>query len=97
MLLDDPAQDMDQSAFRALCRFLATLLGLYDAAGRPFTLILLLNQEDRAMDAARATGHGLILLGWTGRQEDATLRRIERFGEGVRSQQPGDLFERPAS
>ena len=97
MLLDDPAQDMDQSAFRALCRFLATLLGLYDAAGRPFTLILLLNQEDRAMDAARETGHGLILLGWTGRQEDATLRRIERFGEGVRSQQPGDLFERPAS
>jgi len=97
MLLDDPAQDMDQPAFRALCRFLAALLGLYEAAGLPFTLILLLNQEDRAMDAARETGQGLILLGWTGRQEDATLRRIELFGEGVRSPQPADLFAQSAS
>ena len=65
MLLDDPAQTMDQPAFRALCRFLATLLGLYEAAGSPFTLLLLLNKEERAMEAARETGQGLILLGWT--------------------------------
>jgi hypothetical protein len=94
MLLDDPAQDMDQPAFRALCRFLATLLSLYQAASLPFTLILLLNQDDRAMDAARETGQGLIRLGWSGRQEDATLLRIALFGEGARSPQPGDLFTR---
>jgi hypothetical protein len=96
MLLDDPAQDLDQPAFRALCRFLATLLSLYDAAGLPFTLILLLNQEDRAMDAARETGQGLILLGWTGDQEDAAVRRIAIFEEGTRSPQPGDVFAKTA-
>ena len=92
MLLDDPAQDMDQAAYRAFCRFLAALLGLYRAEGRPFTLVLLLGQQDRALDAARETGEGLILLGWTGRQEDATVRRVALFGEGVRSPQPEDLF-----
>jgi len=97
MLLDDPARDMDQPAFRALCRFLATLLSLYDSAGLPFTLVLLLNQEDRAMDAARETGQGLILLGWTGRQEDAAVQRIGIFGGEIRSPQPGDLFPRSAS
>jgi hypothetical protein len=97
MLLDDPAQDMDQPSFRALCRFLATLLSLYDNAGLDFTLLLLLNQEDRAMDAARETGQGLILLGWTGSQEDATVQRIGIFGEGTRSPQPADLFPRAAS
>ena len=96
MLLDDPAQDLDQPAFRALCRFLATLLSLYDAAGLPFTLVLLLNQEDRAMDAARETGQGLILLGWTGDQEDAAVRRIALFGAGTRSPQPEDVFARTA-
>jgi hypothetical protein len=92
LLLDDPAADMDQPAFRALCRFLASLQSLYEAQGRPFTLVLLLNQEDRAVDAARETGQGLILLGWTGRQEDATLHRVGIFGEEVRSPQPEDLF-----
>ena len=96
MVLDDPAQDMDQPAYRALCRFLATLLGLYEAGGQPFTLVLLLNQEDRAMDAARETGQGLILLGWTGRQEDAAVKRITLFGEGIRSPQPGDLWGQTA-
>lgn len=96
MLLDDPAQDMDQPAYRAFCRFLATLLGLYEAGGQPFTLVLLLNQEDRAMDAARETGQGLTLLGWTGRQEDATVQRITLFGEGIRSPQPGDLWAQTA-
>lgn len=91
----DPAlspEAMAQQVHRALCRFLASLLSLYEAQGRPFTLVLLLNQEDRAVDAARETGHGLILLGWTGRQEDATLHRVGIFGEGVRSPQPEDLF-----
>jgi hypothetical protein len=96
MLLDDPAQDMDQPAFRALCRFLATLLNLYDSAGQAFTLVLLLNQEDRAMDAARELGQGLILLGWTGSQEDAAVQRIAIFGEEIRSPQPADLFPRAA-
>jgi hypothetical protein len=97
MLLDDPAQDMDAHAFRALCRFLATLLNLQEAAGLPFTLILLLNQEERALEAARETGQGLLVLGWTGKQEDGTLRRIELFGEGTRCPQPGDVFVDSAS
>jgi len=96
-LLDDPAQDLDQPTFRALCRFLATLMNLHERAGLPYTLILLLNQQDRAMDAARDLGQDLLLLGWTGRQEDATLQRIELFGPEVRSPQPAEVFVGTAS
>lgn len=74
-----------------------TLLCLYDAAGLPFTLVLLPNQEDRAMDAARETGQGLLLLGWTGEQEGAVVRRIALFGDATRSPRPGDLFGRTGS
>jgi hypothetical protein len=92
LLLDDPARDMDQAAHRAFCRFLASLAGLYQASGSPFTLVLLAGQQERALDAARELGAGVLVLGWTGRQEDAAVKRLVLFGEGVRSPQPEDLW-----
>lgn len=96
ILLDDPDQDMDQPAFRAFCRFLASFMGLCEAAALPFTAVLFLHQEERALEAARETGQGLVVLGWTACQEDATARRVTLFGEGVRSPQPADIWTEAA-
>lgn len=102
LLLDDPAQEMDQPTFRELARFLATLLRLHEHAARPFTLLLLLHQEERALDAARETDSGLYMLGWTDRQtefagESNTVRRMRINGPGFHSPQARTLFESSAT
>ena len=53
MLLDDPAQEMDQPSFRELVRLWETLLRLHQKMCRSFTLIAALHQEARALEAAR--------------------------------------------
>jgi hypothetical protein len=70
LLLDDPAQEMDQPTYRDLCRLLATILRLYVHEKKQFTLMLLLHREDRALDAARETHAGLRVLGWMLDQTD---------------------------
>ncbi|OHC71015.1 MAG: hypothetical protein A3H93_18390 [Rhodocyclales bacterium RIFCSPLOWO2_02_FULL_63_24] len=102
LVLDDPAQEMDQPTFRELTRFLATLLRLHEYAARPFTLLLLLHQEERALDAARETDSGLYMLGWTDRQteftdESNTVRRMRINGPGFHSPQARMLFEPSAT
>lgn len=99
LILDDPAQEMDQPTFRELTRFLATLLRLHEHTARPFTLLLLLHQEERALDAARETDSGLYMLGWTRRQtefpgESNTVRRMRINGPGFHSPQARVLFDR---
>jgi len=74
VLLDDPAQEMDQPSFRELVRLWETLLRLHQRMDRPFTLITALHQEDRALDAARATDGKMYILGWQGKQEDTSDR-----------------------
>lgn len=64
MALDDPAQEMDQTTFRAFTRLLQTLCRLHERYSMPLTLVLLLHQEDRALDAARATNHQVTSLRW---------------------------------
>ncbi|UUZ78041.1 hypothetical protein LP414_14835 [Polaromonas sp. P1(28)-13] len=51
--LDDPAQEMDQTTFRSFTRLIQTFCRLHERYGHPLTLVLLLHQEDRALDAAR--------------------------------------------
>lgn len=101
LLLDDPAQEMDQPTFRELCRFLASLLRLYKTAGQPFKLITLLHQEERALDLARETDSGLYLLGWTTEQgadsERSDIRRIRLTGPGTHSPKPEALFNQTAA
>lgn len=101
LLLDDPAQEMDQPTFRELCRFLASLLRLYKTSSQPFKLITLLHQEERALDLARETDSGLYLLGWTteqgGRSERSDVRRIRLTGPGTHSPKPEALFSQIAT
>ena len=98
LILDDPAQEMDQPTFRELTRFLATVLRPHEHAIRPFTLLLLLHQEERALDAARETDSGLYVLGWTDRQtefsgESNTVRRMRINGPGFHGPRARMLFE----
>jgi len=92
MVLDDPAVEMDQTTFRDLCRFWGTLLRLYRGAKRKFTLVVLLHQEERSLDAARETDGRLHLLGWTKVQDETidepTLRRTVLLGPGFHPRKP---------
>jgi len=91
MILDDPAQDMDQTSFRDLCRLFETFVRIHRIYSISLALIVFLNQESRAIDAARATGGVLSVLGWIGEQE-ATVRSVA-FGEGsYRSPDPAQFF-----
>ncbi|RPJ86062.1 MAG: hypothetical protein EHM18_08145, partial [Acidobacteria bacterium] len=56
LVMDDPAESLDQAGFRDLCRFWGTLIRLHRVYERPFHLVVTLGQENRAMEAARATG-----------------------------------------
>lgn len=64
LAMDDPAQEMDQPAFRDLCRLLETLLRLHRIHNRPLNLLVLLHQDERALDLVRATDANLLRLGW---------------------------------
>ena len=93
MVMDDPAHELDQTSFRDLCRLLETLVHLHRVYNRPLKLIVMLNQESRALEAARATGGILAVLGWARDQEKA-LKAISVVGEGFYAPQPGCLFGR---
>jgi hypothetical protein len=91
MVMDDPAQELDQTSFRDLCRLWETWVRLHRVYERPLTLVLLLNQESRALDAARATDGLLALFGWTREQKDS-IRAISVVGEGFYPPEPMRLF-----
>jgi hypothetical protein len=69
LVMDDPAHEMDESTFRDFCRLLETLVRLHRVYGRPLKLVVMLHQESRAMEAARATGGALTMLGWDSEQK----------------------------
>ena len=80
--LDDPDQEMDQTTFRDLCRFLETLLRLHRIHDIPLTLLVTLHQEDRSLDMARATNAQLNVLDWEGIQSRDSVHLIRLLGEG---------------
>jgi hypothetical protein len=96
MVMDDAAQELDQTSFRELCRLWETWVRLHRVYKRPLKLVLLLNQESRALDAARATGGILGVLSWTPEQQEAP-KAISLLGEGFFPPQPTRLFESIAS
>lgn len=89
IVMDDPAQEMDQITYRDLCRFWETMVRLYKVQEQPLTLVIMLHQEGRALDAARATGGILNVLGLDEYQQPDTLRRIKLLGEGFYPRLPG--------
>ena len=92
MLLDDPAQEMDQPSFRELLRFLETLLRLARRKSQPLTLILGLHQEERALDAARASSGRMYVLGWQTKQDDSkdqsTIKKVVLLAPGFHPLKP---------
>lgn len=94
IVMDDPAQEMDQATYRELCRVWETLIRLHKIAEKPLCLLLMLHQEERALDAARATGGELYLLGWGKGQKQETVRRITLLGEGFAPLTPERVLEK---
>jgi energy-coupling factor transporter ATP-binding protein EcfA2 len=98
LVMDDPAQQLDQTSYRDLCRLWRALVRLHAIREIPLRLVLFLHQEDRALDAARATRGAVDLLGWAPEQQGA-LRELELFAPGAVPAIPRAWFEqaRPAA
>jgi energy-coupling factor transporter ATP-binding protein EcfA2 len=92
LALDDPAQEMDQTAYRDLCRLLETLLRLHRIHARPLRLLVLLHQDERALDLVRATDARLLRLGWH-RAVPEWLRELRLRAEPARFPLPVMLLE----
>jgi hypothetical protein len=82
IVLDDPAQEMDQPTYRELCRFWETLLRMHHRREIPLHLLILLHQDERALDAARATNATIHFLGWNN-GKTSLLRRTRMFGTSI--------------
>jgi energy-coupling factor transporter ATP-binding protein EcfA2 len=91
MVMDDPAHELDQTSYRDLCRLLETVMRLHRVYSRPLKLIVMLNQENRAVEAARATGGILTVLDWE-RDQKKAMNLISVVGEGFHAPQPTTLF-----
>ena len=87
MVLDDPAHSMDQPTFRDFCRLIETLLRLHRRHNVDLSLILLLHQDNRAVDAARATNGVLHQLRWN-KKTPVRLRQTKLRDESSGSPQP---------
>lgn len=92
LIMDDPAHELDQTSYRDLCRLWETLVRMHRVYSRPFRLIVMLNQESRALEAARATGGVLAVLDWE-RDQGNGITSISVVGEGFYAPQPITLFE----
>lgn len=93
IVMDDPAHELDQTSFRDLCRLWETTMRLHRVYRQPLKLIVMLNQESRAVEAARATGAVLSVLGWEREQENQSVRSISVIGEGFHAPQPATIFD----
>lgn len=96
VLLDDPAQEMDQPSFRELVRLWETLLRIHQRKERPFTMIVALHQEERALDATRATNGQLYILGWQKEQQDgstqSSVKKVVLLAPGFHPLKPEKMF-----
>lgn len=96
MLLDDPAQEMDQPSFRELVHFWETLLRIHQRQKRPFTMIVALHQEERALDATRATNGQLYMLGWQKEQQEtntqSSVKKVVLLAPGYHPLKPEEMF-----
>jgi len=96
LVMDDPAQQLDQTSYRDLCRLWRVLLRLHQVRQIPLCLVLFLQQEDRALEAARATQGVVDLLRWAPEQR-GDLRALELFAPGAAPATPQAWFERARS
>lgn len=93
LVMDDPAQQLDQTSYRDLCRLWRVLVRLHSTHNLPLRLILFLHQEDRALNAARATRGMVDLLSWSPKQDGAP-RELELFAPNAEPSHPNAWFQR---
>lgn len=89
LVLDDPAQSMDQPTYRDFCRLMETFMRLHRRHNIPLSLVLLLHQDSRAVDAARATEGILYQLRWN-KRTPVSLKRIILHDEGSSAPKPSN-------
>lgn len=87
LVLDDPSDAMDQATFRDLCRFLETVMRLHVVEGMELSLVMLMHQDQRALDAARALNAVLYLLRWN-KHTKSVNRPMRIFGENMAAPVP---------
>jgi hypothetical protein len=92
MVLDDPAEIMDQPMFRDLCRFLETLLRLHRINDIPLSLVVLLHEDHRALDLARATSGVLYQLRWS-RHSKTVNKPLRVYGKQITPPLPTLILE----
>lgn len=87
LILDDPAQSMDQPTYRDFCRLMETMMRLHRLHKLPLSLVLLLHQDSRAVDAARATEGVLYQLRWN-KRTPVSLKRLILHDDSAVSPKP---------
>ncbi len=92
LVMDDPAQEMDQTTYRDLCRLWGSLLRLHKVNKIPLILLILLHNDERALDAMRATDGLLHLLGWNSGNQASVLKSMKLLGEEFNSPLPTDAL-----
>lgn len=92
IVLDDPSDAMDQTTFRDLCRFLETLLRLHRVWSLPLSLVVMLHEDQRALDVARATGAVLYQLKWN-RETKILSRPLQIYGAQMAPPLPVSVLE----
>jgi len=82
VMLDDPAQEMDQVTYRTFTRFIQSFCRLHRAVGQELSVLVMLHQEERALDLARAAAKdgNLTVLEWAKEVRttgaDSTVRQV---------------------
>ncbi|MCK9491001.1 MAG: ATP-binding protein [Sulfurimonas sp.] len=64
IVLDDPAQEMDQHTFKDLCRFFEILVRLHRVKKIPLSFVVMLHQDERAVELVRMLNGWLHQLRW---------------------------------
>jgi hypothetical protein len=87
---------MDQASFRELVRLWETMLRIHQKQARPFTMVIALHQEERALDATRATNGQLYILGWQKEQQEtsaqASVKKVVLLAPGFHPLKPEKMF-----
>ncbi|MDO9289389.1 MAG: hypothetical protein Q7T83_11445, partial [Thermodesulfovibrionales bacterium] len=96
IVMDDPAQEMDQATYREMCRLWETFIRIHRNQNTPLSMLIMLHQESRAIDAARATNGQLCVLGWDKQQQDTqqhpTVKYVKLIGDQFKPVKPTKIY-----
>jgi hypothetical protein len=100
LVLDDPAQEMDQTTYSSFARFIGAFARVHRTRGIPITLLVLMHQEERALELARSTDALIHILSWSPMQGDegsAPIRRMKLTQQGVGLPSATGIFGKEAT